>query len=285
MRSLVVITTDFITSFLVWLLFQLRDLGSKVLSSSDTDFRIVALRALAKTKKSKFLDEFKQHFQKWSVQEQQLGLLLLGDLNIEGGVQMLNGLISQLLDETLSPKLALDVLSACEKLNDPDLQSKLRLYRQRQKESADEVSGSELLFGGNADKGREIFEDHIGAQCVRCHDAGGSHRQVGPELKGLGRSKNRAYLLESLLTPSAKLAEGFELTMMTLTDGMTMAGRVVQETEKDLKFVSVTGEFKEFTKTEIRNIQEVRASSMPPMQGILSPFEIRDLIEFLATWE
>ena len=35
MRSLVVITTDFITSFLVWLLFQLRDLGSSQISDTE----------------------------------------------------------------------------------------------------------------------------------------------------------------------------------------------------------------------------------------------------------
>src|SRR5690606_7449426 len=69
---------------------------------------------------------------------------------------------------------------------------------------------AELLAGGNTFAGREIVLNHLNANCTACHsveDASGS--QVGPLLRTVGSRYDAAYLLESLLDPSATIAPGY----------------------------------------------------------------------------
>ena len=48
------------------------------------------------------------------------------------------------------------------------------------------------------------------AGCVRCHALEGQGGSVGPALDGIASRKTRDYIYESLVNPSAQLAEGFD---------------------------------------------------------------------------
>ena len=63
---------------------------------------------------------------------------------------------------------------------------------------------------GLADRGKEIFHKHAVASCVRCHKVGNEGGVIGPALDGIASRKDRAYLYESLVNPTATLAEGFD---------------------------------------------------------------------------
>jgi putative membrane-bound dehydrogenase-like protein len=68
---------------------------------------------------------------------------------------------------------------------------------------------------GDAARGRKIFLEHQVAGCIRCHGLDGQGGIVGPPLDDLALRKDRAYILESLVNPSAKLAEGYEQLVNT----------------------------------------------------------------------
>ena len=89
---------------------------------------------------------------------------------------------------------------------------------------------------GDAARGEAIFWKHPVAACVNCHMLGGKGSAVGPALDGVGSRQDEAYLLESLINPNAKMAEGFE---------------------------------------------SLPISSMPPMEQILKPQELADVLAFL----
>ncbi|MEQ1860779.1 MAG: PVC-type heme-binding CxxCH protein [Chthoniobacteraceae bacterium] len=63
---------------------------------------------------------------------------------------------------------------------------------------------------GDAKRGEKIFWEHPVAACKICHVLGGQGSTVGPALDGIASRKDAAYLIQSLLEPNAKLAEGFE---------------------------------------------------------------------------
>jgi mono/diheme cytochrome c family protein len=70
-------------------------------------------------------------------------------------------------------------------------------------------SGSpHLVAGGDAEAGRRIYEESLSANCTACHRMGPVGSDVGPPLISIGK-KGRAYLLESLIDPQARIAEGF----------------------------------------------------------------------------
>ena len=68
---------------------------------------------------------------------------------------------------------------------------------------------------GNAHDGEKLFRTHQVAACIRCHALNGEGGIVGPPMDGIGLRKDRAYILESLVNPTAKLAEGYEKLVNT----------------------------------------------------------------------
>ena len=85
--------------------------------------------------------------------------------------------------------------------DDISLQEVKPLY----KESSEQ---KEIL--GLAKNGEDIFHKHAVASCVRCHKVGNEGGVIGPAMDGIASRKDRAYIYESLINPTAQLAEGFD---------------------------------------------------------------------------
>jgi putative heme-binding domain-containing protein len=66
-----------------------------------------------------------------------------------------------------------------------------------------------LLTGGDAARGKKPFFTHQIAGCFRCHKVDGQGGIIAPALDGIGGKKDAKYLLESLIDPNAKIAEGY----------------------------------------------------------------------------
>jgi mono/diheme cytochrome c family protein len=65
---------------------------------------------------------------------------------------------------------------------------------------------------GDIQRGEKIFWEHPVAACKNCHILKGQGSAVGPALDGIASRKDEAYILESLVNPNAKLAEGYTAT-------------------------------------------------------------------------
>ncbi|MEE2912278.1 MAG: c-type cytochrome, partial [Planctomycetota bacterium] len=55
----------------------------------------------------------------------------------------------------------------------------------------------------------KIVFEHSSSQCLRCHKIGNHGGIAGPVLDSVGSTMNGRELLESLLVPSKRIAEGF----------------------------------------------------------------------------
>ncbi len=141
----------------------------------------------------------------------------------------------------------------------------------------------ELLRGGDRARGRDIVTNHLGGNCLACHvveAAEGSN--VGPALTGIGKLQTREFLLESLLSPGAVIAPGFGTVSLSLQDGVSLAGVVVEEKPDTLTLRAADGVTQEIERSRIA-VQTPPISVMPPMLGILNKREIRDVVEYLAS--
>ena len=142
------------------------------------------------------------------------------------------------------------------------------------------------LIGGDAEHGRKLFHDKPEFQCLRCHKVeGGGVSIVGPDLTGIGERQSREYLLRAIVDPQADIARGFEFATLTLTDGQMLAGQVDSETDAAilLRSTDATGALKtvEVAKTNVRTRQST--SPMPALISLMTPAELRDLVEYLST--
>ena len=186
----------------------------------------------------------------------------------------------ELLAGALNPELQLDVLEAltARAATVEQLHNQVQAYSA----TARGTGHSELLAGGNVENGRDVVQNHLGANCLACHalDAGGS--EVGPNLRTIGSQRDRAYLLESILHPAAQIAPGYGFISITLRDQTQVSGTLLEETASDVKVRLPDGALKTITIREIAT-RTPPISIMPPMLGILQPREIRDVVAYLSS--
>jgi putative membrane-bound dehydrogenase-like protein len=254
------------------------------LGDSDPHLRAAAWEIAAQADADGFLAEAGGRESRLSTAEHQQVIRLAGGLKHAGASAWLRGLVDQLAAGQLAPELALDTIEAVERHQDASVRDGLkRLPQAAGKNGVDRLRY--VLVGGNAAAGREVFRTHVGAQCIRCHDAGGEGKQAGPVLSGIGGRTTRAELLESLLDPSAKLADGFAQTTVYLRDGDTLDGVRVAESTDSVTLRLITGEKRIIARKDIDKLAANPVSPMPPMGDVLSPVQLRDVIEFLATWK
>ena len=144
------------------------------------------------------------------------------------------------------------------------------------------ASGGGVLVGGDAARGRDLFLRKANVECLRCHAVGGSGGIVGPPLDTTGLKRDRAYLLESLLTPSAQFADGYRTTVVVTDDGRTVSGIVKAETDEGLTILTGDGREERLATASIED-RATGASAMPAdIAAKLTPRELRDLVEWLA---
>jgi mono/diheme cytochrome c family protein len=73
------------------------------------------------------------------------------------------------------------------------------------------VGENEVKVGaGDPKRGEDLFHNSPVAACASCHMVNGKGGDVGPILDGIARRADKAYILESLMDPNAKFAQGFE---------------------------------------------------------------------------
>jgi putative membrane-bound dehydrogenase-like protein len=218
-----------------------------------------------------------------SIGEQQSAVSVLGTIKSAESQQVLAGLLKQLGSGQLRAAIQLDVLDAAQAHGAAPLLAELdRLKAGRSLENVPDAFRAALLAGGSAQRGRQIAQQHPAAQCGRCHSIGGGPSLVGPDLTKVGAQLSREQLLEALITPNARIAPGFGIVSLTLSNGTRVEGLLRQENETSVVVEDASGKSQTIPKTQIAQ-RGSAASAMPPMGAILKPREIRDVVEFLTT--
>lgn len=211
--------------------------------------------------------------------ERQAAVTILAGLEATSAVEALQRLVKKLESDTLDPTVHLEVREAME-----------RRLGSRSVSSPANASGgdpvtswSDCLEGGDVARGREVFFTKGEVSCVRCHRAEGKGGDVGPVLDGIAAVKPRRYLLESVVSPDAVVAEAFRTTVILTDDGQTIAGILVSEDADGLKLKMADGTVKSVA---VKSIDERTSgpSSMPSdLAAKLTRRELRDLVAWLAS--
>ncbi|MDI1315523.1 PVC-type heme-binding CxxCH protein [Prosthecobacter sp.] len=145
-----------------------------------------------------------------------------------------------------------------------------------------QLNSTELLEGGDATRGKDIVTNNIAANCIACHTIEAKEgSQVGPNLKTIGSQKDRKYILESLLNPLAQIAPGFGLVSLTTKDGKAISAVLEKEDAKQVTLRLPDGKTQTFPRAQIATITPPM-TIMPPMLGILTKPQIRDVVAYLA---
>lgn len=252
------------------------------LQDQDKSVRSKALEILpdSKINESTAVTLFSKIIKKGSLKEKQAAFSALQKFKGAEAFELLKISLDQLINGKIQPELQLDVIEAIEANGDEKLITELEVY-QSEKDRDDPLAlFYETLSGGDIKKGERIFYDHEGAQCTKCHAIFEYGGNAGPGLEEVGKRLSTKQILASLVTPSAEYAIGYEVASITLKDGSSEAGIIMERTNDHIKLKLGKEDIKTIAQSEIENVQSL-PSSMLPMGTVLKKKEIRDLVAFL----
>jgi putative heme-binding domain-containing protein len=218
-----------------------------------------------------------------SVAESQGAIAALGSIKTAPSAAALARLADQIASGALDASLQLDVLEAMRASGEPALASRLeQIGAGRGLEHVATAFPAALRAGGSPARGLDVVTRHPAAQCTRCHTVADSTATVGPNLKTIGAQLPREELLAALLTPSSRVAPGYGQVSVTLRNGRTVQGVLKEDTAAGVAIEVAPDNVERIPAADIASRTNA-VSAMPPMGSLLSPREIRDVVEFLAS--
>ncbi len=261
----------------------LRDAVQQALKAGDKTLAEAARKLTGKVSPQLAVQVNAAVLGKGGIREQQEALATIAAQPGPEADQVLLAQFDRLAAGKLKRGLWLDLMEAAALRTDPAV--KARLAQTAEAAAKDPLAKwSECVEGGDAKAGRAIFTEKAEAACMRCHKVKGEGGDVGPDLGAIGKQKDRAYILQSIVDPSAVIAPGYENVVLTLKDGTMVAGLLNAETPQEMTIASLTdGKRQVIPKTSVKERIAV-PSAMPPGLGeVLGKRALRDLVEFLAT--
>jgi putative membrane-bound dehydrogenase-like protein len=133
---------------------------------------------------------------------------------------------------------------------------------------------------GDVSLGKRLFQQQ---SCVACHAIDTRSAPIGPQLHDIGKRYNRHQLLESLLRPSAQLAQGFSTNVIFTKQGQLYTGFVVREGADTVILRTAQGRSHEIRKTDIEERALSKTSAMP--EGMVNNLTVEELAALLAYLE
>lgn len=150
------------------------------------------------------------------------------------------------------------------------------------KESAAALA-SAARAAGNPIEGAILYANQTLA-CTSCHAASATD-SLGPDLTSMTNEVTDAYLIQSLLDPSASIRQGFEQRRILTADGTVYAGRVIEENEQRivLRIASEPQKRIAIPLEDVESNQVVEKSAMPDnlVDQLKNRQQFLDLLRYL----
>ena len=133
---------------------------------------------------------------------------------------------------------------------------------------------------GDAKYGQRLFSRQ---GCVACHAVSQTEPIKGPLLLDIAKRYKRHELIESIVKPNAKIAQGFETQFFVTSDGKVHDGFVVRESGNEIELRNVAGISTVLKKDDIEERGKREISIMP--QGMVDKLNTEQLAALLAYLE
>ncbi|HEV2294676.1 MAG TPA: HEAT repeat domain-containing protein [Tepidisphaeraceae bacterium] len=133
---------------------------------------------------------------------------------------------------------------------------------------------------GDPMRGKELFTSQ---GCFACHTVSPDEPPKGPFLGGIATRYSRAELLESVVKPSAKIAQGFE-TQWFKTNDDVLEGFITRESGDEIELRNLTGTATVLKKEDVSKRGKRDTSMMPTnLVDPLSPEDLASLVAYLES--
>ena len=254
-----------------------------VQTDSDENLRRAVLHLEAAMNSTGAAARLSAALERGTTSEKQAAFAALGTIKDPVADDILAQWMDRLAKGRVHRELRLDVLDAAGKRSSPELKSKIAAYEAAKSKTDPLAAYEECMNGGDPAIGKTVFFDRPDVQCVRCHKIGGQGGDVGPDLSHVSAQKDRHYLLESIVTPNAQIAQGFDSITVVLKDGDSASGVLKSENADQIVLQGADGNFVTVKKSNVQSRQKALSPMPEGLAQILTKQELRSLVEFLST--
>jgi cytochrome c oxidase cbb3-type subunit III len=137
------------------------------------------------------------------------------------------------------------------------------------------------IAGGDAARGKAIFEGKGG--CTACHRANASGSHTGPDLTDIGAIRRGVELEKSLVDPGAAVLPQNRSVRVVTKDGTTITGRLMNQDTFTLQMIDSQDRLRSFPIADLRQHSVLTTSSMPSYRDRLNSQERTDVIAYLVS--
>jgi len=132
---------------------------------------------------------------------------------------------------------------------------------------------------GDPGRGRDLFS----VACAACHRVGDTGYELGPSLPAFVARGPQAIVL-NVLDPNREVNPQYVHYIVTTTDGRTLAGLIVSESDTALTLTAGGGIEHVLPRAQIASMTSTGQSLMPEgLEATISPQAMADLISFLTS--
>ena len=256
------------------------------LATTDLDSRVrrTALMLASQSSSGMKAPELAEVLNDGSIEDKQTALAALAQIPGTVADEIIYGVLRPWIEgQPLEPELELDVLEASRARADQRIITYLEQYEEALPEDNKTAAFHWAKAGGDVASGRKIFIEHPAAACYRCHVVDGGGGEVGPAMDGIASRVDVDHLLEAIIDPNAKIAEGFENLLIETANGDFYAGVIKEETDEELTINSPEEGVVTIKKADITTRSRGLSGMPEGLNYILSNSELRDLMAYLAS--
>jgi putative membrane-bound dehydrogenase-like protein len=136
---------------------------------------------------------------------------------------------------------------------------------------------------GDPAKGYHVFRS-AKAACSSCHQVGYIGGRLGPELSKIGKSRTRRDLIEAVVFPSLRMAQGYYPVRIQTVDDEVINGLLAKATDTYVELQCGVDKVCRVLKSDIVEQRESQVSIMPTgLDQQMTLTEFADLIAFLES--
>ncbi len=147
--------------------------------------------------------------------------------------------------------------------------------------SATAQDTTNAIYEGKPAAGKAIFD--AAGSCISCHRVGASGAFFGPNLTNVGSRISPAGLRIILNNPSEKIRPENRLYEVTLRNGKTNRGKLLNQDPYSVQMLDVNGNLVAYQRAQIMKGEFTDPPPMPSFKGKLSNNEIADLVAYLSS--
>jgi len=141
----------------------------------------------------------------------------------------------------------------------------------------------ERLPAGDAKRGYQVFSSPKAA-CSSCHQIGYVGGRLGPELSTIGRSRTRRDLVEAVVFPSIRMAQGYHPVRVRTVDDEVFNGLLTKQTDSYVELLCGVDKTCRIARSDVEEQSESKVSVMPSgLDQQMTLEEFADLLAFLES--